>query len=171
VKVDVYAYRDWHQQFADCADAVASLDSISGDWKQGLANAAIDGGFVTYHDTDPPELLDDLVAMARERKQWLGIGLLPPRSGRDAFLRRTLGRIPEQIHVHLWAGRAYTYMRRLDSVDSTNWFRDAMLLRERGAPLGWLSYAECVDLIVKRYQREQPKAEAEQGEQDELWKA
>ncbi len=48
--------------------------------------------------------------------------------------------------------RAYTHCRRLDSVDSTNWWRDAMALRTM-ADLSHLTYGECLDIIVKRYQR------------------
>jgi hypothetical protein len=168
VAIDIGAYRDWSEPFHSSMAPVAGLDDISGDWQRSLKNyAEIPWSFPTFHDTDPPELLDDLIAMATERKTWLGIGLLPPRSGRETFLRRTLDQIPDGLHVHLWAGRAYTYLRRIDSVDSTNWFRDAMLLRERGG-LGFLSYAECVDIIVKRYQRAVSAKKPEQGDQLEF---
>ena len=42
-------------------------------------------------------------------------------------------------------------MRRLDSVDSTNWWRDGMAVRQS---LPWLTYGECLAIVVKRYQRE-----------------
>lgn len=163
--VDLAAYREWSSPLRDTADAIAGLDDIRGDWRRSLKNyEAIPWGFPTFHDTDPEELLDDLVAMALERRTWLGLGLLPPRLNRDEWLRRTLDRIPERLHVHLWAGRAYSYLRRIDSVDSTNWYRDAMALRER-AGLDFLSYGECVDIIVKRYQRVKPAQEPEGGDQ------
>lgn len=152
-KVDLSAYADWAQAWLPHADAVAGLDNIAGDWRQSVANyVAFPKGFPTFHESDPPELLDDLVALAQERKQWLGVGLLPPRAGKERFVRETLERIPDGIHVHGWAMRAYTHCRRLDSVDSTNWWRDAMDLRKT-SELRHLTYGECLDIIVKRYQR------------------
>jgi hypothetical protein len=104
--IDLSAYCDWSERWADRADAVAGLDDISGDWRKSLANYER-VGFPTFHDTDPEELLPDLIDIARERRNWLGIGLLPPRAGREDFLRRTLDRIPDDIHIHGWALRAY----------------------------------------------------------------
>jgi hypothetical protein len=37
-------------------------------------------------------------------------------------------------------------------MDSTNWWRDAMKLRSE---LPWLTYGETLELVIKRYQREQ----------------
>jgi hypothetical protein len=151
--IDVNAYADWARRWEPHADAIAGLDDIRGDWRRSLRNyEAFPGGFPTFHESDPPELLPDLVAMARERKQWLGFGLLPPREGKERFVRETLARIPEGIHVHGWAMRRYTQCRRLDSVDSTNWWRDAMQLRTL-RHLEHLTYGECLEIIVKRYQR------------------
>lgn len=148
-KVDPIAYRDWHQRFP-WADAVAGLDDISGDWRQSLRNYEVGGGFPTIHDTDPPELLDQLIPLARERGGWIGVGLLPPRHGKGAWLDAVLERIPNDLHVHGWALGSYADRRRLDSVDSTNWWQDGMALRKS---LPWLTYAECLDLIVRRYER------------------
>lgn len=150
-KVDVLEYRDWSQRWHGHADAVAGLDDISGDWKRSLSNyAAFPESFPTYHDTDPLELLPDLVAMARERGRWLGLGIKPPREGRERWVRETCEQIPSDIHVHGWALRAYTNVRRLDSVDSTNWWRDAMKIRR---DLPWLTYGECLEIVTKRYAR------------------
>jgi len=148
--IDVSEYADWASRWADHADAIAGLDDIRGDWRRSLRNYEI-VGFPTFHDTDPPELLDDLVPLARERGRWLGIGLMPPRYNKERWLRETLDRIPGDIHVHGWALRAYTRIRRLDSVDSTNWWRDGMKV---AAQLPWLTYGECLEIVVKRYQRE-----------------
>jgi hypothetical protein len=60
--------------------------------------------------------------------------------------------VPEDFHIHGWALRAYSHVRRIDSMDSTNWWRDAMQLRR---DLPWLTYGETLELVVKRYQREQ----------------
>ena len=137
------------------ADAVAGLDDISGDWKRSLRNYEQYGGFPTYHDTDPPELLDDLLPIAYERGNWLGIGLLPPRTGREDWLIRTLDRIPNDIHLHGWALRRYTHLRRFNSMDSTNWWRDALMLSSVNE-IKHLTPAECLDIIVKRYKRHIP---------------
>jgi hypothetical protein len=151
VKVDLAEYAEWAARWQGHADAVAGLDDISGDWRRSLKNYEdFPGGFPTFHETDPPELLDDLVALARERRQWLGLGLLPPRHGKERWVREACGRIPEDLHVHGWAMRAYTHVRRLDSVDSTNWWRDAMDIRRK---LPWLTYGEALAIVVKRYQR------------------
>lgn len=151
-QVDLSAYADWAQRWLGHADAIAGLDDIRGDWRRSLRNyEAFSLGFPTFHESDPPELLDDLVAIARERPgKWLGIGLLPPRQGKEQWVRATCDRIPTDLHVHGWALRAYTQVRRLDSVDSTNWWRDGMALRLQ---LPWLTYGECLAIVVKRYQR------------------
>jgi hypothetical protein len=159
--VDLARYVDWVQQWVGHADAVAGLDDIRGDWRRSLANyAAFDLGFPTFHETDPPELLDDLVAIARERGGWLGLGLLPPRQGKEKWVRDACARIPDDIHVHGWACRAYTKVRRLDSVDSTNWWRDGMDVRQR---FPWLTYGEALEIVVKRYQRWERMVEEEQA--------
>ena len=168
-KIDLAAYIDWVAGFAAQIDAYAGLDDIGGDWRRSLKNYEA-GGFPTFHDTDPLELLDDLVAMALERGGWLGIGLKPPRHGKHRFVRETLERIPDGIHVHGWALRAYTCYRRLDSVDSTNWWRSAMQLRHRDHfGLTWLTYGECLDIQIKRVEREARAMPRKNPEQLELW--
>ena len=149
-KIDISEYKEWSELWLPRAVAIAGLDSIQGDWRQSMKNyEVIPWSFPTWHDTDPHELLDDLIVMATERKSWIGIGLLPPRQGKERIVRDAMERIPEHIHVHGWALRAYTNIARMDSVDSTNWWRDAMALRKQ---VPWLHYGECLDLIIKRYQ-------------------
>jgi hypothetical protein len=151
-KIDVREYAAWAARWEGHADAVAGLDDISGDWRRSMANyEAYPRGFPTFHDSDPPELLAELVAMASERGGWLGLGLVPPRTGKEGWVRAALARVPAGVHVHGWACREYLHVRRLDSVDSTNWWRDGMDLRTK---LPWLTYGECLELVVKRYQRE-----------------
>lgn len=148
--VDIDAYFEFTRRFP-WADAVAGLDDIRGDWRRSMKNYAR-GGFPTFHDTDPPELLDDLIPLARERGGWLGIGLLPPRTGREAWLRRTLERIPDDIHVHGWALGAYDHLARLDSIDSTNWWRDSQKILTH-PNTAHLTPGEALEIVVKRYQR------------------
>jgi hypothetical protein len=151
--VDIVAYGEWAARWVGHADAIAGLDDISGDWRKSLANyEAMPLGFPTIHDSDPPELLRDLVQLARERGNWIGIGLTPPRQGKERFVRWACDNLPEDMHVHGWALRAYSHVRRIDSMDSTNWWRDAMQLRR---DLPWLTYGETLELVIKRYQREQ----------------
>lgn len=150
VAIDGEAYRDWSDQWKPHADAIAGLDDISGDWQRSLSNYEKYGGFPTIHDSDPRELLKDLIPIAKERGNWLGIGLVPPREGNEGFIRWVCDSVPDDIHVHGWALRLYTHIRRLDSVDSTNWWRDAMKVRTE---LPWLHYGECLEIVVKRYQR------------------
>lgn len=155
-KVDGGAYKEWCRRWREAAhvDAVAGLDDIAGDWRKSLKNYELYGGFPTYHEADPPELLDDLIPLARERGNWLGIGLLPPRGGKWAWVKETLARVPKDLHCHVWAGGAYCGHPRCDSADSTNWFRDAWAYKNE---LPFLTPAECVELVVKRYQREKRK--------------
>jgi hypothetical protein len=162
-KVDIAEYRAWSEQWRGHADAIAGLDDIRGDWRRSLRNyAEIPWGFPTWHDSDPIELLPDLCAMASERGGWLGIGMVPPREGKERILREALPRVPESLHVHLWAGRLYTHIRRLDSVDSTNWWRDAMKLRTL-PDTAHLNYGECLEIVVKRYVRWQRTVREEKG--------
>jgi len=154
ITIDGPAYKAWCDRWTHVADACAGIDDIAGDYRQSLANYEQYGGFPTFHDTDPPEFLDDLILLARERGGWIGIGLKPPREGKEGFIRSTCERLPDDLHVHGWALRHYLHIRRLDSVDSTNWWRDAMDLRV--LPLcKHLTYGETLEIIVKRYQRAQ----------------
>lgn len=150
-QIDVKQYSDWAQSVPGRRDAIAGLDDISGDWRRSMKNyEAFPQGFPTFHDTDPDELLDDLIPMARERGNWLGIGMKPPRENKEHWLRRTCDRIPPDLHVHGWALRRYTHVPRLDSVDSTAWFRNAQSVKQ---DYPWLTPAECLEIIVKRYKR------------------
>jgi hypothetical protein len=151
-KIDVAAYAEWSRRWDGHADAVAGLDDIAGDWRQSLRNyEAMDNGFPTIHDSDPPELLKDLIPIAQARGGWLGVGLEPPRQGKERFVRWVCDNVPEDLHIHGWALRAYAHIRRIDSMDSTNWWRDAFKVRR---DLPWLTYGEALQIIVKRYQRE-----------------
>lgn len=90
-QIDLQAYKDWSQQWVGVADAIAGLDDIRGDYKKSLKNySAIPWSFPTWHDSDPVELIPELVAMAQERKTWLAIGFVPPRSGKERLLRHAL---------------------------------------------------------------------------------
>lgn len=153
--VDLAAYADWAERWRGRADAVAGLDDIRGDWRRSLRNyAAMPAGlgFPTIHDTDPPELLADLIPIARERGGWLGCGLAPPRQGKEAFVRWVADRVPADIHLHGWALGLYADVPRLDSIDSTNWLLDLQKLQT--CPLtAHLTDGEMLAVIVKRYRR------------------
>ena len=149
IEVELPAYLDWVAKFPRI-DAFAGLDDINGDWRRSLRNYAAGGGFPSYHDTDPEELLDELIPMARERGGWLGIGLKPPRTQREDWLRRTLDRIPEELHVHGWALSAYSYLPGFDSFDTTHWWRDALKLC---GLMPWLTHGEALELMVKKLTR------------------
>lgn len=159
-KVDIEEYLDWVSRFPKKVN-FAGLDDISGNWRRSLKNYER-GGFPTFHDTDPPELLDDLIQLSRERGNWIGIGLKPPRHNKGEFIQSTLERIPADIHVHGWALRAYRKTHGLGSVDSTNWWRDSLNLR---AKMPWMTPFECLEIIVKREQRELLKTTDDADEQ------
>jgi hypothetical protein len=154
--LDIGQFSEWASRWVGHADAIAGLDDISGDWRRSLRNyEAFPLGFPTFHETDPPELLNDLIPMALERGRWIGLGLLPETrqgGGGSDWVRECCDRLPDSIHVHGWAMRGYTKIRRLDSVDSTNWWRDAMKLRTL-PDTAHLTYGECLEVVVKRYQR------------------
>lgn len=153
--IDLAAYADWSEWWRGRADAVAALDDISGDWRRGLRNVERMPpglGFPTWHDTDPPELLADLLPVAAARGGWIGLGLKPPRHGKEKVVRWACDQIPPGLHVHGWAMGAYTHVRRLDSADSTNWLLD--LQKYQINPLTeHLTDGEMLEIIVKRYQR------------------
>lgn len=164
-RIDVGEYAEWAENWRERADAIACLDDIAGDWKQGMKNmeAMPDGiGFPTYHDTDPIEILPDLCDAACERGGWLGIGLTPSqRHNRAVWLQSVLNQIPDGLHVHGWACRYYWRTHaRLDSVDSTNWMMDELKIMEV-AP--WLTRAERIEIVVKRYKRERRLLKSQQG--------
>ena len=69
-------------------------------------------------------------------------------------MKETLARVPAGLHVHFWAGGEYAGHPRVNSADSTNWFRDAWNYKNA---MPFLTPAECVELVVKRYQRERRK--------------
>jgi hypothetical protein len=146
--VDVEAYGAWAEGYRGMADAVAALDDIAGNWRQGLKNwDRFPWQFPTYHSSDPPEALEEILA---RRPRWVGLGMVPPRNRVD-WLDRTLERLADEpCHVHGWALGAFADRPRLDSVDSTNWFMDSWKLRKT---LPWLTPAECLRLVVLRYQR------------------
>jgi hypothetical protein len=150
ITIDLPQYKEWADRWNGIADAIAGLDDVAGDWKQSLKNYEV-VGFPTIHDTDPIEILSDLLDIAKERGGWIGIGLKPPRYNKEHFVRTIADSVPDEIHIHGWALRGYTHIRRIDSVDSTNWWRDALLLR---AKLPYLTVGETLEIIIKRYIRE-----------------
>ena len=162
--IDLGEYAEWASRFRH-VDAVAGLDDINGDWRLSLKRYEKGIGFPTMHDTDPEEVLGELIPIARERGGWIGIGIKPnpTRAGREDWLRRILDRIPDEIHVHGWALRAYSHLTRIDSFDSTTWWHDAM--RIRGVLGEWATYAEALELSIKRIQRTSrtPISECDQG--------
>lgn len=155
--LSVEEYADWAQQFTSKADAIAGLDDIGGDWRRSMSNyERFPQGFPTFHDTDPPELLDELICMAQERpSKWIGLGLKPPRKGKRDWVYSAIEKIPSNLHIHGWALREHPHSRMASS-DSTNWWRDGFRYKKM---LPFLSYAECLELVIKRYQREVFEAE------------
>lgn len=147
-KVDLAAYAEWAPA-VQWADAWAGLDDIGGDWRRSLKNYE-SGGFPTMHEADPPELLDDLLEIARLRGGWIGVGLTPPRHGKERIVRAIIERIPDEYHVHGWALGEYAWHPRLDSVDSTNAWLD---VRKVLQSYPYLTPAEALDVVVKRYVR------------------
>lgn len=147
--VDLDAYAEWAKQW-HWADAIAALDDIRGDWKKGIANwRKYPHMFPTYHSSDPPEALE---AILKFRPKWLGLGMVPPRN-KEPWLRRTLNRLENvPVHVHGFALQEYAHLPRLDSVDSTNWFRDSQKLLVNSLTRH-LTPAEALEIVVKRYQR------------------
>lgn len=163
--IDGAKYRDWYARWEGHADAVAGLDDIRGDWRRSLKNYELYGGFPTYHETDPPELLDDLIPLARERGNWIGLGLMPPRAGKGRWVRGACDRIPPGLHVHGWALREYLGVRRIDSADSTNWYLDAWAYRNK---LPFLTPAQALQLVIWRY-KQTPRVLVDRAAQPDLF--
>lgn len=164
-KVDLDKYAEYAWDRRTRMDSAAALDDIGGDWERGLANwDAYPWTFPVVHDTDPAKYVDAVLERLQDDErarlhshgpQWLGIGLMPPRRNRD-FVLSVLLRASPNLHVHLFAMRGF--MREAlkvrgwnISTDSTSWFRNAMSIK---AKLTWLTYAECVEIVAKRYKRQ-----------------
>ena len=142
----VDAFAEWASNYPN-ADAVASLDSIEGDWELGMRNwEKYPTHFPTFHDTDPWECLD---AILEKKPTWLGLGMKPPRDKSD-WLDETLERIPPGIHVHGWALIRYADRGSLNSFDSTNWVRESWQIAKS---FPWLTSGEALEIMVKRYER------------------
>jgi len=148
--LDKEGYRDWVSRFDGLCDAFAGIDDIEGDWKQSLKNYEKFGGFPTIHDSDPRELLADLIPIAQEYG-WIGIGLVPPRDSKGEFVRWVCDNVPPDLHIHGWALGLYNDIRRIDSTDATNWFRKAWSVKEK---FPWLTAAECTEIMTKKYKRQ-----------------
>lgn len=151
VSIDPDEYEEWARRYP-FAVAHAALDSIHGDTERTLRNAE-KFGFPTFHEADPIEALPEFIELARKRNGWLGIGMTPPRNGKAEWLRSVCERLPDDLHVHGWALVAYWDREpRLNSVDSTTWWRVAMRIKGR-TELSHLTMAECVEIQVKKYAR------------------
>ena len=61
-----------------------------------------------------------------------------------------LEQVPDDLHIHGWALVAYASHARLDSMDSTHWWREAMKYRTW---FPWLTYGECLEIAVKKIER------------------
>ena len=162
-KIDLDGFAEWSTRLLEHphVDAVATLDNIAGNWRQGLANwDATPWTFPVYHDTDPPEALDAILERMPGRPQWIGLGMTPPRQSR-AWLATALARIEERrpaVNVHGFALRAHLdvllrYRGRSVSVDSTNWMLDVRQILDNRMTRH-LTPAEALDIVVKRYARE-----------------
>ena len=152
MKISLGEYIDWRECCLPYADSYAALDDIRGDTEKSLRNLELDTrGFPTFHDTDEWEYLPQFINIARSRPgKRLGIGIKPPREGKENWLRDVLEEVPKDVWVHGWALGLYTHLP-LDSVDSTHWWREAMKVRKQ---LPWLTYGEALEITVKKVQRQ-----------------
>lgn len=151
VKVELDEYVDWIDAHPYKV-AWAGLDDINGDHERSLRNYQR-GGFPTIHDKDPGgAFLDELVEISREQGgNWIGIGVTPTkqRHGMEAFIRDTIERIPDDLHIHGWALGLYTYLP-LGSIDSTNWWRDSFKILNA---YPFLTTPEALEIVIKRITR------------------
>ena len=60
--------------------------------------------------------------------------------------------MPDDLHVHGWALGRYAHLPRIDSMDSTHAWREWGKIRNALGP--WITNAECMELAVKKVQRE-----------------
>jgi hypothetical protein len=169
-EIDVNEYIEWSQQWIGKADAIASLDDISGDYKTTIKNCELmpkGAGFPTIHEADPIEILPDLIELAKDHGNWLGIGLTPLRYHKENIVRNICEQIPDGIHVHGWALGEYGYLKRLDSVDSIGW----LLITNRVQQyFPWLTHAERVEILIKKYARWIPPTDTNQQDLFSIFK-
>lgn len=121
------------------------------------------GGFPKVHLNAPDDVLNDLIPLARANRNWIGLGGLAahPAGSQWDWVRKTIDRIPDDLHIHIWGGGAYCGHPDCDSVDSTNWVRDSWKYKNQ---LPFLTPAECVELVVKRYKRADRAANQKDGQ-------
>lgn len=147
--VDEYAAWALEAQADGNVVAVAALDDINGRSELTYANwMKYPWMFPTYHDSDPEDFLDVILSQG---PKWLGLGMVPPRVN-ESWLRSTLERIPQGIHVHGWALGSFSHLQRMDSADSTGWIFDVRKLKE-SALTRHLTTQEQLEIVVKRFKR------------------
>lgn len=158
-KVELAAYIDWALPLLGLPHVVAAagLDDLSGDWRQSLRNyQAFPRGFPTFHVSDPAGLLDDLLAICRERKLWLGLGMCGRQQSidrdKERWLRDALGRIPGDVHVHGWALTRYAHVGGMHSTDTTRWLWLAQSIQAHHHT-SQLTTAEAIGVAVKQILR------------------
>lgn len=158
IKINIDEYKSWSERWQDTATAIAGLDDISGDWKKSWSNfEKIPWGFPTWHDTDPKEYLKDVIALAQQRKQWIAIGLKPPRQGKEEIVKWFLDEVSKvsmDIHIHGWACQIYEHLGRFNSFDSINWYRPYIDILKQ---FPWLTPGEALEIQIKKYKRKYGK--------------
>lgn len=167
VRIDHDEYIEWAQERLAWADNWAALDDITGDTERTLRNSER-FGFPCLHQTDDIIELPSFIELARKRRGWLGLGFAYPRPSRaecEAWLDSTCEALPADLHVHGFGMESYSN-NRLDSTDSTTWWRVAMRIRKA---LPFLTYGETLALVIKSIQR-QPRMTFADDEQLPLLK-
>lgn len=161
--IDLNAYIEFCIQHGAFYERIANLDDIRGDIEKSRRNhqAMLDAGInamPVFHQGEPRSVLDDVIASAPER--WIGIGFQRPINNAERFLDDVFSRVPRDVNVHGFAMTSYIHYP-FASVDSSTWvyeWKALMSVQGQGADaLKCLTPGELLEIVVKKYQRLEPK--------------
>lgn len=151
-RVDLSEYEEWAGTWGEHTDAVAGL--WDENRKRALKNySKFARGFPTFSMMDPPEMLKDLIDIARERQGWIGLRIdtTDAEEGIEDWLRETLKHVPEGFHVHCWGRPKYSNIRRIDSFDTSLWVKTHMAIHQQ---MPFLTPAEAMEVAIKKIIRQ-----------------
>jgi hypothetical protein len=175
--IDLDAYIAFCLEHGAFYERIANLDDIRGDIDKSRRNHArmLDAGIKAmpvFHQGEPWSVLDEVCAAAPEK--WIGLGFQRPIQGGDAWLADVFSRLPNWISVHGFAMTAYMQFP-FASVDSSTWvydWRGLMSVDGQGSDaLRLLTPGELMDIVVKKYERMEPKRKWNGSSQSNLFEA
>lgn len=161
--IDLDAYIAFCLEHSSFYDRIANLDDIRGDVARSQANhrKMLDAGIraiPVFHQGEAWSALDEAVGAAPDR--FIGVGFQRPIQNGDAWLEDVFSRLPSDVQVHGFAMTSYLHFP-FASVDSSTWvydWRGLLSVKGQGSDsLRLLTPGELLDIVVKKYERMEPK--------------